>query len=274
MFCLARRVVRFGSNKGRRGLNSMFTMVAIALMAQLSIAGPLGEDTVVLVRPSVKTGDVRRYMSTVILSDPSPTSHTELKTVEKHSMTVKELKPDGSVKVIIKFEMMRSFFGGKEITALTLPSPITITYSLQGKTKWTVEGEGHDPRAATVAEIHEDIVGMQRVLPSTRVRVGEHWHFTEVQADPVQQGIAEFMGTGPGLNGDTYRIKLTSAGKVKISTDILHIDNQLVINRTTGEIVKYDQTRRGESAKEDMSACMTLVALGPDPKDDLNEEKK
>ncbi|MCW3055296.1 MAG: hypothetical protein JWN14_4466 [Chthonomonadales bacterium] len=260
----------------RRGLYLALLICALVFVTGSSSASAIEDDTFLLLKPTFETGTSHRYAATMIMRDRTRKSETTDKLAEKANMTVREWKPDGSAVLIFKTEMLRMSQQGKKVPTTTLPAPEILTRSLQGKITQTAESGKENNNIHVVSGMFELVLGIvNTLLPTKPVRIGERWNvaYRLLEGKNLQKGVAELIAGEPISGMETFKIKIVSADTQKDPNAVTHVTIWLVVNRATGDILKFVQDMHIGTPQNHADIECVLQALGQDPKDDPKEEK-
>jgi len=239
-----------------------------------SDAAMAGDETFLLVKPNFNTGDVRRFLGTVVLRTHRRKSDEVMKLVEKSNVTVREAKPDGSITWVVKLEAQSISVQGKETSVTNLPPAQIVTRSSQGKLTMTSPGGKEGADESLFFGAFASIDTLVHLFPTKPIRIGERWNVTYSNgAQRQQRGVGELVAADLTPGAETLKIKITSADVQKDPTLIMHVQTWLIVNRTTGDVIKYVETWHLGSSKEYGDSSVVLSALGSDPKDDPKGEK-
>jgi hypothetical protein len=260
--------------KSRCGSRAFVLFCAVGLLALPAVASTLGSDTFVIVKPPLKTGEVRRLVATLIIRAHDQKHEMVTKIVEKYNRTVKAVKPDGSAILVIQFEVMKILTDGKEMPSLGQPPIVTITRPSHGKMTAVAKGGTIEGGADIGIGLQEQLDEIENLYPKKAVAVGDRWPVTCSVGSSKGMGQAELMGTEQIAGAKALNIKFTVELNADDPHEKSHLEGVLTVNATTGEILKYVTTESGDSPEETLTSKIVLLALGKDPKDDPMYETK
>lgn len=249
-------------------------LCALALFAPPSILADdeKKDDKPVTIAPTLKAKDEVKYKTTQNIS----VGGMEIKLEQTSQHTVKEIKDNGEIEIVIAELGGKVSFGGNDMEIPSGP-PVTIIQTKHGKLlKYKPEKEESSPYLSDPT-LHLLQIADQIIYPEKEIKAGDSWT-TEVD-NPIVKGKkvtikTTYVGAEKAEDTPVWKVKQTVEAATDENGGKFTAEMTAMLDTKNGQMLEAEQEVKGVPGKMGGTVDWTGKTLRVKPEADKDKEKK